>query len=52
MVQQEENRRQSGGSSSAVHASIEATLAVLRAELAKTQRLVQEQVAQSAELRS
>ena len=52
MVQQEENRRQSGGSSSAVRASIEATLAFLRAELAKTQRLVQQQVEQSAELRS
>jgi transposase len=52
MVQHEENRRQSGGSSRAVHASIEATLAVLRKELAKTQRLVQQQVEQSAELRS
>lgn len=51
MVQQEENRRQSGGSSSAVRASIEATLAFLRAELAKTQRLVQQQGQQSAELR-
>jgi transposase len=50
LVQQEENRRQRGGSSSAVHASREATLAFLRAELAKTQRLVQEQVEQSAEL--
>jgi transposase len=50
MVQQEENRRQSGGSSSAVHASIAATLAFLRQELAKTQRLVQEQVEQSATL--
>ena len=52
MVQQEENRRQSGGSSSAVHASIEATLTFLRAELAKTQHLVQQQVERSAELRS
>ncbi len=52
MVQQEENRRQSGGSSSAVRASIESTLAFLRQELAKTQRLVQQQVEQSAELRS
>lgn len=51
MVQQEENRRQSGGSSSAVRTSIEATLAFLRAELAKTQRLVQQQVQQSVELR-
>jgi transposase len=51
-VQQEENRQQSGGSSSAVHASIEATLAFLRKELAKTQQLVQEQVQRSAELRS
>jgi transposase len=52
MVQQEENRRPSGGSSSAVQASIEATLGFLREELAKTQRLVQQQVKQSAELRS
>ena len=52
MVQQEENRRQSGGSSSAVRASIEATLAFLRQELATTPRLVQQQVEQSAELRS
>lgn len=52
MVQQEENRRQSGGSSSAVRASIETTLAFLRKELAKTQRLVQQQVERSAELRS
>jgi transposase len=52
MVQHEENRRQSGGSSSAVRASIEATLAFLRQELAKTRRLVQQQVEQSAELRS
>jgi transposase len=36
----------------AVHASIEATLAFLREELAKTQRLVQQQVEQSATLRS
>jgi transposase len=52
MVQHEENRRQSGGSSQAVRASIEATLAFLRQELGKTQRLVQQQVEQSAELRS
>jgi transposase len=52
MVQQEDNRRQSGGSSRAVRASIEATLAFLTQELTKTQRLVQEQVEQSAELRS
>lgn len=52
MVQQEENRRQSGGSSRAVRASIEATLAFLRAELAKTQRLVQQQVEQAAELKN
>ena len=49
-MQQEENRRQSGGSSSAVRASIEATLAFLRQELAKTQRLVQQQVERSAQL--
>jgi transposase len=41
----------SGGSSSAVRASIEATLAFLREELTKTQHLVQQQVEQSAELR-
>jgi transposase len=52
MVQQEVNRRQGGGSSRAVRASIEATLAFLREELAKTQHLVQQQVEQSAELRS
>jgi transposase len=52
MVQQEENRRQSSGGSSAVRASIEATLTFLREELAKTQRLVQQQVQCSAELRS
>lgn len=52
MVQQEENRRQSGGSSRAVRAWLEATLTFLRKELAKTQRLVQEQVERSAELRS
>jgi transposase len=51
MVQQEDNRRQSGGGSSAVRASIEATLAFLRQELAKTQRLVQQQMQRSAELR-
>jgi hypothetical protein len=52
LVQQEENRRQSGGTSRAVHASIEATLTFLRAALAKTQRLVQQQVEPSADLRS
>jgi transposase len=52
MVQQEENRRQSGGSSSAVRAAIEATLTFLKKELAKTQRLVQQQVDHSAALRS
>src|SRR5215469_8191490 len=51
MVGQEENRRQSGGGSRAVRASIAATLTFLRKELAKTQRLVQQQVQQSAELR-
>jgi transposase len=54
MVQHAENRRQSGGSSRAVRASmeaIEATLAFLRAALAKTQRLVQQQVHQSADRR-
>jgi hypothetical protein len=50
MVGQEENLRKSGGGSRAVRASIEATLTLLRAELAKTQRLVQQQVEQSAEL--
>ena len=49
---QEENRRQSGGSSSAVRASIGATLTFLRTELAQTQRLVQQQLERSAELRS
>src|SRR5262245_28032997 len=51
LVQQEENRRQSGGSSSAVRASIEAPLAFLRQELAKTPRLVQQQVERSAQLK-
>ena len=51
MGQHEANRRQSGGSARAVRASIEATLAFLRAELAKTQRLVQQQVQPSGELR-
>jgi hypothetical protein len=40
MAQQEFNRRQSRIHSPAVLASIEATLAFLRAEMAKTQRLV------------
>src|SRR5258707_3119746 len=52
LLQHEEHRRQRGGSSSAVRASIEATRAFLRAELAKTPRLVQQQVEQSAERRS
>ena len=51
-VQQEEHRRQSGGSSRAVRTSIEATRALLRAELAKTQRLVQQQIDRSAELKN
>jgi transposase len=49
LVQHEENRRQSGGTARAVRASIEATLACLRAELAKTQRRVQQQVERSAQ---
>jgi transposase len=44
MAQQEVNRRQSGIHSPAVLASIEATLAFLRAEMAQMQRLVQEQL--------
>jgi transposase len=51
MAQQEVNRLQSGIPSPAVLASIEATLAFLRAEMDKTQRLVQAQVERSAELK-
>ncbi len=51
MAQQEVNRRQSGIPSPAVLISIEATLAFLRAEIAKTQRLVQEQQERSAQLK-
>jgi transposase len=51
MAQQESNRQQSGISSPAVLASIEATLAFLRAEMAKTHRLVQAQLERSAELK-
>ncbi len=51
MGQQEENRRQRGGSAQAVRASIAATRAFLRQELAQTQHRVQQQVEQSAELR-
>jgi transposase len=50
MAQQEAHRLQSGLHSPAVRASIETALAFLRQEMAKIQRLVQEQVEQSAEL--
>jgi transposase len=50
MAQQEVNRLQSGLHSPAVRASMEATLAFLRHEIAQMQRLVQEQVEQSADL--
>jgi transposase len=50
-AQQEVHRLQSGIPSPAVLASIEATLAFLRAALAKSQRLVQEQLERSAELK-
>lgn len=50
MAQQEVNRQQSGIASPAVLASIEATLAFLRAEIVQLQRRVQEQVERSAEL--
>jgi transposase len=50
LAQQEVNRRQSGIHSPAVLASIEATLAFWRAEMAHMQRLVQEQLERSAEL--
>jgi transposase len=51
MAQQEVNRQQSGIHSPAVRASIEATLTFLRAEVAKTQRLIQEQLERSAEVK-
>jgi transposase len=50
MAQQEVNRLHSGLHSPAVRASMEATLAFLRQEMAQMQRLVQEQVEQSADL--
>jgi len=50
MAQQEVNRLHSGLYSAAVRASTEATLTFLRQEIAKMQRLVQEQVERSAEL--
>src|SRR5258708_21655593 len=51
MAQQEVNRLQSGLHSPLVRASMEATLTFLRQEIATMQRLVQEQVEQSADLR-
>ncbi len=51
MAQQEVNRQQSGIRSAAVLTSIEALLAFVREEIAKTQRLIQEQVERSAELK-
>jgi transposase len=51
MAHQEGNRQQSGVRSAAVLASLEATRAFLSQEIAKVQRLLQEQVEQSAELR-
>jgi len=50
MAQQEVNRLQSGLHSPAVRASMEATLAFLRQEIDAMQRLVQEQLEQSADL--
>jgi transposase len=50
MAQQEVNRLQSGLHSPAVRASLEATRAFLRQEVATMQRLVQAQVEQSADL--
>ena len=50
MAQQEVNRLQSGLHSPAVRASLEATLAFVRQEIEKMQRLVQAQVEQSADL--
>jgi transposase len=51
MAQQEVNRQQSGIRSAAVLASSEAMVAFLREEIAKTQRLVQEQGERSAQLK-
>jgi transposase len=51
MAQQEVNRQQSGIRSAAVLASIAAMVAFLREEIAKTQRLVQEQGERSAQLK-
>src|SRR5262249_49424280 len=50
LAQQEVNRQQSGIRSAAVLASIEAVLACVRDEIAKTQRLVQQHVERSAAL--
>jgi transposase len=50
MAQQEVNRLHSGLHSPSVRASMEGTLAFLRQEIAKMQRLVQEQVERSADL--
>jgi transposase len=50
MAQQEVNRLQSGLHSPAVRASMEGTLAFVREEIVKMQRLVQEQLEQSADL--
>jgi transposase len=50
MAQQEVNRLQSALHSPAVRASMEGTLAFVREEIVKMQRLVQEQLEQSAEL--
>jgi hypothetical protein len=50
MAQQEVNRLHSGLHSPAVRASMEATLAFLRQEVDTMQRLVQEQLEQSADL--
>jgi transposase len=50
MAQQEVNRLHSGLHSPAVRASLEATLAFLRQEVDTMQRLVQEQLEQSADL--
>ena len=50
MAQQELNRLHSGLHSPAVRASLEATLAFVRQEIAQMQRLVQAQVEQSADL--
>jgi hypothetical protein len=50
MAQQEINRLQSGLHSPAVRASLEATLAFVKHEILQMQRLVQDQVEQSADL--